>query len=110
MVRGAGPDGGEVGERGVQHGVGSIQLLLPPLPLLLLIVQGRGGAQAGAAAVHLHQQIILVTNQHLNSFYKQKAVLWIRICMFLALPDPHPDPLVTSTDPAPDLPSSSKNS
>jgi hypothetical protein len=40
-----------------------------------------------------------------------KSVLWIRIpiririrrsCMFLGLPDPHPDPLVTSTDPAPD--------
>jgi hypothetical protein len=61
MVRGAGPDdGGEVRERGVQHGVGSIQLLLPPLPLLLLIVQGGGGAQAGAAAVHLHQQISVV--------------------------------------------------
>jgi hypothetical protein len=33
------------------------------------------------------------------------AVLWIRIRrirMFLVLLDPHPDPLVTSTDPAPD--------
>ncbi len=32
-------------------------------------------------------------------------VLWIRIrriCMFFVLPDPYPDPLVTSTDPAPD--------
>jgi hypothetical protein len=28
--------------------------------------------------------------------------------MFLGLPDPHPDPLVTSTNPVPDL--SSKNS
>ncbi len=26
-----------------------------------------------------------------------------RIRKFLDLPDPHPDPLVTSTDPAPDL-------
>jgi hypothetical protein len=33
------------------------------------------------------------------------AVLWIRIRrirMFLGLPDPHPDPLVTSTDPVTD--------
>jgi hypothetical protein len=29
-------------------------------------------------------------------------VLGIRIRMFLSLPDPHPDQLVTSTDPAPD--------
>ncbi len=32
-------------------------------------------------------------------------MLWIqigRIRMYLGLPDPHPDPLVTSTDPAPD--------
>jgi hypothetical protein len=29
------------------------------------------------------------------------AVLWIRIRMFLGIPDPHP--LVTNTDPAPDL-------
>jgi hypothetical protein len=28
--------------------------------------------------------------------------LGIRIRMFFVLPDPHPDPLVTSTDPAPD--------
>jgi hypothetical protein len=32
-----------------------------------------------------------------------KSVLGItRIRMFLGLPDPHPDQLVTSTDPAPD--------
>ncbi len=37
-----------------------------------------------------------------------EAVLWVRI--FLGLPDPHPDPLVTSSDLAPDLPSTSKNS
>jgi hypothetical protein len=64
MVRWAVPDGGEVRERGVQHGVGSIQLLLPPLPPLLLIVQGGGGAKAGAAAVHLQKQLSIVTYQH----------------------------------------------
>jgi hypothetical protein len=37
-------------------------------------------------------------------------VLRIRIRMFLGLPDPHPDPLVTSTDPALDPQTSSKNS
>ncbi len=30
------------------------------------------------------------------------SVLGIQIHMFLGLPDPHPDPLVTCTDPAPD--------
>jgi hypothetical protein len=29
--------------------------------------------------------------------------LWIRIRMFLGLPDPHPDPLVTITDPDPSI-------
>jgi hypothetical protein len=42
---------------------------------------------------------------------RQCSVIRIRmIRMFLGLPDSHPDPLVTSTDPAPILPSSSKNS
>jgi hypothetical protein len=32
----------------------------------------------------------------------KETVLGIRNRMFLGLPDPHPDPLVTSTDPAQD--------
>ncbi len=35
-------------------------------------------------------------------FSKQILVLGIRILMLLGLPDPYPDPLITSTDPAPD--------
>ncbi len=33
---------------------------------------------------------------------RKKSVLRIQNRMFLGLPNPHPDPLVTSTDPAPD--------
>ncbi len=34
--------------------------------------------------------------------YAIKSVLRIPMRMFLGLPDPHPDPLVTNTEPAPD--------
>jgi hypothetical protein len=48
------------------------------------------------------------------SFFQREIVFFpvlrIRIHMFLDLPDPHPDPLVTSTDPALDPSSSRKNS
>jgi hypothetical protein len=44
------------------------------------------------------------TTSMCQSFCKAPAVLGIcfRIRMILGLPNPHPDPLVTSTDPAPD--------
>jgi hypothetical protein len=34
---------------------------------------------------------------------RRETLLRIRIRMFLGLSDPHPDPLITSTVPAPDL-------
>jgi hypothetical protein len=37
-----------------------------------------------------------------NAGTAPRPVLGIRIRMFSGLPDPHPDPLVTSMDPAPD--------
>jgi hypothetical protein len=71
-------------------------------------------AGAGTAAVTTAGELCLLPGGHQGSlavnkvcrvtdldYGGSKAVFRIRIRMFLGLPDEHPEPLVTSTDPDP---------
>jgi hypothetical protein len=61
-----------------------------------------GSADQCMMGIQLLSQLTCEMNQVKFLSRYRTAVLWIRIRMFLGFPDPHPDTLVKSTDPAPD--------